>query len=84
MKWHGLSLRISGESPLHPQKTRENHGATARITSRSVKHGLGDPPLVMAFLDRVVYRATALKICGKSYRAHRAKKPSSGRQPDPL
>jgi len=41
MEWHGLSLRISGESPLHPQKTRENHGATARITSRSVKHGLG-------------------------------------------
>jgi len=40
MEWHGLSLRISGESPLHPQKTRENHGATARITSRSVKHGL--------------------------------------------
>ena len=30
---------------------------------------LGDPPLAMAFLDRVVYRATALKICGKSYRA---------------
>ena len=44
---------------------------------------LGDPPLVMAFLDRVVYRATALKICGKSYRAHRAKKPPSGPKSDP-
>ncbi len=44
---------------------------------------LGDPPLAMAILDRVVYRATALKICGKSYRAHRAKKPSSGPTSDP-
>jgi DNA replication protein DnaC len=44
---------------------------------------LGDPPLAMAFLDRVVYCATALKICGKSYRVHRAKKPPSGRQQDP-
>ena len=44
---------------------------------------LGDPPLALAFLDRVVYRATALKICGKSYRAHRAKKPSSGSKSDP-
>ncbi len=44
---------------------------------------LGDPPLVMALLDRVVYRVTALKICGKSYRAHRPKKPPSGPQSDP-
>ncbi len=43
---------------------------------------LGDPPLVMAFLDRVVYRATALKICGKSYRAHRPKKPPGSPKSD--
>lgn len=36
---------------------------------------LGDPPLAMAFLDRVVDGAIPLKIRGKSYRAHRAKKP---------
>ena len=35
---------------------------------------LGDPPLAMAFLDRVVDGAIPLKIRGKSYRAHRAKK----------
>jgi DNA replication protein DnaC len=34
---------------------------------------LGDPPLAMAFLDRVVDGAIILKIKGKSYRAHRAK-----------
>ena len=39
---------------------------------------LGDPPLAMAFLDRVVDGAILLKIRGKSYRAHRAKK-----APDP-
>lgn len=32
---------------------------------------LGDPPLAMAFLDRVVDGAIILKINGKSYRAHR-------------
>jgi hypothetical protein len=34
---------------------------------------LGDPPLVMAVLDRVVDGAIVLKLTGKSYRAHRAK-----------
>lgn len=33
---------------------------------------LGDPPLAMAFLDRVVDGAIILKIKGRSYRAHRA------------
>lgn len=36
---------------------------------------LGDPPLAMAFLDRIVDGAIILKIRGKSYRAHRARKP---------
>ncbi len=35
---------------------------------------LGDPPLAMAFLDRLVDGAIILKIKGKSYRAHRAGK----------
>jgi DNA replication protein DnaC len=34
---------------------------------------LGDVPLAMAFLDRLVDGAIILKIKGKSYRAHRAK-----------
>lgn len=33
---------------------------------------LGDPPLAMAFLDRLVDRAVILKIKGKSYRANRS------------
>lgn len=35
---------------------------------------LDDPPLAMAFLDRVVDGAIILKIKGRSYRAHRAGK----------
>ena len=31
----------------------------------------------MAFLDRIVDGAILLKILGKSYRAHRVKKPSA-------
>jgi DNA replication protein DnaC len=38
---------------------------------------LGDPPLAMAFLDRVVDGAIIMKINGKSYRAHRAQQASS-------
>ena len=34
---------------------------------------LGDPPLAMALLDRIVDGAIILKIAGKSYRAHRCK-----------
>ena len=33
---------------------------------------LDDPPLAMAFLDRVVDGAIIIKINGRSYRAHRA------------
>ena len=44
---------------------------------------LGDPPLAMAFLDRVVDGAILLKIRGKSYRAHRVKKPQPGSHQDP-
>lgn len=43
---------------------------------------LGDPPLAMAFLDRMVDGAILLKIRGKSYRAHRAKKPPDPPKPD--
>ncbi len=42
----------------------------------------GDPPLAMAFLDRVVDGAIVLKIRGKSYRAHRAKKASDSPRPE--
>ena len=38
---------------------------------------LGDPPLAMAFLDRIVDGAAILKINGKSYRAHRAERASA-------
>ena len=41
---------------------------------------LGDPPLAMALLDRIVDGAIILKINGKSYRAHRAQQASSARR----
>ncbi len=44
---------------------------------------LGDPPLAMAFLDRIVDGAILLKIRGKSYRAHRVRKPTAGPASDP-
>ena len=44
---------------------------------------LGDPPLAMAVLDRIVDSAIVLKLTGKSYRAHRAKQLSASPDPTP-
>jgi DNA replication protein DnaC len=41
---------------------------------------LGDPPLAMALLDRVVDGAIILRIKGKSYRAHRAQQRQSAQE----
>lgn len=40
---------------------------------------LGDPPMAMALLDRVVDGAIIHKFQGKSYRAHRAQRPSAAK-----
>ena len=40
---------------------------------------LGDPPLAMALLDRIVDGAIIVKINGKSYRAARAQPPGTTR-----
>jgi DNA replication protein DnaC len=39
---------------------------------------LGDPPLAMAFLDRIVDGAIILRTKGRSYRAHRAERAAAG------
>jgi DNA replication protein DnaC len=44
---------------------------------------LGDPPLAMAFLDRIVDGAIIVKINGKSYRAHRSR-PASPAKADQI
>ncbi len=38
---------------------------------------LGDAPLAMALLDRVVDGATIVKLKGQSYRVHRPDKPAT-------
>lgn len=57
--------------------SRSGRGSTALVTNVDFKHWtdyLGDPPLAMALLDRVVDGAIIQKFDGKSYRAHRAKR----------
>ncbi len=44
---------------------------------------LGDPPLAMAFLDRLVDGAIILKLTGRSYRAHRARPAASAEPASP-
>ena len=56
---------------------RHGHAATALATNIDFEHWgdyLGDPPLAMAFLDRVVDAALLMKINGRSYRAQRAQR----------
>ena len=55
--------------------SRSGRGSTALVTNVDFKHWtdyLGDPPLAMALLDRVVDGAIIQKFQGKSYRAYRA------------
>jgi DNA replication protein DnaC len=57
--------------------SRNRRGSTALVTNIDFKHWtdyLGDPPLAMALLDRVVDGAIIYKFKGKSYRDHRAKR----------
>jgi DNA replication protein DnaC len=59
--------------------------STALVTNIDFKAWgsyLGDPPLAMALLDRIVDGAIILKINGKSYRAHRAQQASPGKRSD--
>ena len=56
----------------------ERHGkrSTAVVTNLDFSAWadyLGDAPLTMAFTDRLVDRATILRIRGRSYRAHRSR-----------
>jgi len=56
--------------------TRHRRRSTALLTNIDFDGWvdyLGDPPLAMALLDRLVEGATILKIKGKSYRATKAK-----------
>jgi DNA replication protein DnaC len=55
---------------------RSERRSTALVTNIDFKAWgayLGDEPLAMALLDRIVDGAIILKIAGQSYRAHRAK-----------
>jgi len=64
---------------------RSGRRSTALVTNidfETWSEYLGDPPLAMAFLDRVVDGAILLKIRGKSYRVHRAKKAPEPPKPD--
>jgi DNA replication protein DnaC len=59
---------------------RSQQRSTALVTNIDFEawgEYLGDPPLAMAFLDRIVDGAIILKIQGKSYRAHRAQPAST-------
>lgn len=78
-----LERREYPESPSLLYKVidaRSGRGSTAFVTN--IDFGdwtdyLGDPPLVMAMLDRVVDRVITIRFDGKSYRQHRAEQNQS-------
>jgi len=62
---------------------RNQRGSTALVTNVDFKEWtsyLGDPPLAMALLDRVVDDAIIQRFAGKSYRAFRAEQKSQQKQ----
>jgi DNA replication protein DnaC len=61
---------------------RSQRFSTALVTNidfESWADYLGDPPLAMAMLDRVVDGATIVKLKGQSYRVHRGGEESNGK-----
>jgi DNA replication protein DnaC len=61
---------------------RSQRASTALVTNIDFEAWadyLGDAPLAMALLDRVVDGATIVKLKGKSYRVHRGETKSAGR-----
>jgi DNA replication protein DnaC len=63
--------------------SRSRRGSTALVTNIDFKDWsdyLGDPPLAMALLDRVVDGAIIHKFEGKSYRAYRAEQKAKERR----
>ena len=64
-------------------EARYPHRSTALVTNvdfTAWNEYLGDPPLAMAFLDRLVDGAIVMKLEGESYRAGRAKRVSGKSQ----
>ena len=59
-----------------PQSSAKSPALVTNIDFEAWADYLGDPPLAMAILDRVVDGAILLKIQGRSYRAHRAQRPT--------
>jgi DNA replication protein DnaC len=63
--------------------SRNRRSSTALVTNVDFKEWtsyLGDPPLAMALLDRVVDDAVIQRFAGKSYRAFRAEQKSQQKQ----
>lgn len=78
----------SGQAASLLYKVVDNRGpkrSTALVTNISFEAWadyLGDAPLAMAILDRLVDGAIVLKIEGRSYRAHRAQQPAADADAD--
>ena len=58
---------------IDQRNTRRSTALVTNIDFDAWNSYLGDGPMVMALLDRLVDQAVMLKINGKSYRAHRAR-----------
>lgn len=83
----GLDKIERAEAPQAPSllykviDARSRRYSTALVTNIDFEawgEYLGDPPLAMALLDRLVDGALILKVEGKSYRAQRARRLRSG------
>jgi len=64
---------------INARSARRSTVLVANIDFEAWGDYMGDPPLAMAFLDRIVDGAIILKINGKSYRLSRAQPASAGK-----
>ncbi len=66
---------------IHARHQKASTALVTNIPFEDWTDYFGDPPLVMALLDRVVYRALLHHLQGKSYRAHLAQPQDSAAKP---
>ncbi len=84
-----LERQVCGEAPQLLYKVIEGrYGKHSTVLVTNVDFEawgayLGDPPLAMAFLDRLVDGALVLKLRGRSYRASRARTLESEPEDEP-
>ena len=75
--WDAVASKSRTKLPADSRGPKRSTAMVTNISFEAWADYLGDAPLAMAILNRLVDGAIVLKIEGHSYRAHRAQHPAT-------